>query len=307
MNLSTIVRLCLFGIACLGATLILGCLRRFPLGFAACLSIGAYVAACFRIGGNLPWAACVPLACAAAALLCAIPALADRMLEGDEYVVLSWMLAMGCAELIGLMRVTGGQHSLFGIPPLLGGPAGFSGSTAVLVVVFVVCTLIALAFRRTRAYEEACVAGINPRALSAAGGSPGRTTLYIHMVGGAVGGLAGAFWGPLYQTLHPSLFGLSESVIIILVCLLGGQGEPAGVPVGLAVVFLAPQMLHLEYAVGPFAALSQWLGVTPPDPSVVVSALSQALLGALLVATIVWLRRGIVPAVVGAIRKRYSG
>lgn len=238
MNSSLLVRLSLFGISCLGATIILGCLRRFPLGFAGSLSAGAYMAACLKLYAGWPWAACIPMACLAGAAICIVPAIFDEALEGDEYVVLSWMLAMGLAEVIGLMEITGGQHSLIGIPPLMQDANGFSQSGWVVFTVFAIGTAIVWGFSRSLAYEEASLAGLNPHALSIAGRNPYNTSLNVHFFSGAVGGLAGSFWGPLYQTLHPSLFGLSESVVILLVCLLGGQGQPLGVLIGLAVVFL---------------------------------------------------------------------
>jgi len=235
-------------------------------------------------------------ACIAGALIGMLPAVFDRALEGDEHVVLSWMLALGLAEAIGLMEITGGQHSLIGIPPLLNGTNGFALSAWLVAAVFAGALAIAWVFRRTHAYEEACLAGMNPLALSIAGRSPYLASLKVHLLGGALGGLAGSFWGPVYGTLHPSLFGLSESVVFLLVCLIGGQGEPLGVIAGLAVVFLLPPLLHFNGAVGAFAALSRFLGIVPPDPDVVANSLNQALLGVLLVISIVWLQRGIVPS-----------
>ena len=296
MTTSLWIRLALFGIASLGATFVLGCLRRFPLGFAAALSVGAYTAACLQIYTELPWVLCLPIGSLAGASVCLVPAVFDKVLQGDEYVVLSWMLATACAETIGLMRITGGQHSLIGIPPLFGGITGFQSSAWLLGALFGVSGVIAWLFRRSYAYQEALLAGVNPRALLAGGQSVQRISLQVHLVAGLFGGLAGAFWGSIYQTLHPSFFGLPESVVILLVCLLGGQGRPWGVPVGLLTVFVLPQMIHWELAVTPLAALSRSLGMVPPDPTAVVSSLQQALLGVLLVVTIIWLPQGIVPS-----------
>ncbi len=297
MESSLIIRLSLFGISCIGVTFILGCARRFPLGFAATLSAGAYTAACLRMFTGIPWPACILFACMSGALIGALPAVFDKALEGDEHVVFSWMVALGFAEAIGLMQITGGQHSLIGIPPLLEGTNAFAHAAWLVVTVFAVVVAFAYRFRRTNAYEEACLAGLNPTVLSMAGRSSYTTSLKIHVVGGTLGGLAGAFWGPVYGTLHPSLFGLPESVVFLLVCLIGGQGEPLGVIVGLAIVFLLPPLLHFDGSVGGFAALSRSMGVAPPDPDVVVSSLNQAFLGLLLVISVVWLQRGVMPFV----------
>jgi ABC-type branched-subunit amino acid transport system permease subunit len=205
------------------------------------------------------------------------------------------MLALACSEGIGLMEVTGGQHSLIGIPPLVAGESGFAVATWMLIFVFFSLGMLCWLFARSRSYQEARLIGLSPRALSAAGGSVQSVSLQVHWIAGLFGGLAGGLWGAMYQTLHPSLFGLPESVIILLVCLLGGQGEPTGVAVGLAVVFLVPEFLDLTDAVPVFAALTQLLGFSPPDPAAVVSALRQAMLGALLVVVIIWLQKGIVP------------
>ena len=295
MTLSLLVRLALFGMASIGVTFLLGCLRRFPLGFAAVLSIGAYTAACLRIEAGWPWWACVAAGSLAGAVVSVVPALFDRALVGDEYVVLSWMVALGCAEMIGLMEVTGGQHSLIGIPPLFGGAKGFGQGAQVLYALFMGVMLLAWLFRRSRSYQEARLAGVCPKSLAVAGRSVLSVSLQVHWMAGLCGGLAGSFWGALYQTLHPSMFGLSESVVILLICLVGGQGEPLGVVLGLLVVFLVPDLLPLQRMAPSLAWLSRLLGVDPPDPVVVVNCLHQAMLGLLLVAAILWMQRGMMP------------
>jgi len=48
-----------------------------------------------------------------------------------------------------------------------------------------------------------------PKSLAVAGRSVLSVSLQVHWMAGLCGGLAGSFWGALYQTLHPSMFGLS--------------------------------------------------------------------------------------------------
>jgi ABC-type branched-subunit amino acid transport system permease subunit len=92
------------------------------------------------------------------------------------------------------------------------------------------------------------------------------------------------------------VFGLPETIVILLICLIGGEGEPLGIPIGIAIVFLLPKALPLSVAAGELRKLSVMLGANPPDSSAVVSSLQQATLGVLLVVFITLLRRGVIPS-----------
>lgn len=297
MNPALLVRLGLFGSACLGATFILGCCRRFPLGFSATLLIGAYTAACLKIQSGMPWWICIAFGSLAGSLVALIPASLDRFLEGDEYVVFSWVFAMGLAEVIGQLEITGGRHSLTDIPPLRTTGGSLMPYGILALTLFFLLLSLSVLFRRSIAFQEAALSGANPNALALAGRDPHQTSLVVHLFCGAIGGMAGAFWGPAYRTLYPSQFGLSESIVILLVCLLGGQGEPLGVVIGLAAVFLIPPLLPFEALSGILASFSQRLGAIPPDQAVVVNSLNQAFLGVLLIGTIIGLRKGVIGAI----------
>ncbi|MCP4677636.1 MAG: hypothetical protein GY854_19395 [Deltaproteobacteria bacterium] len=296
MSETLIIRLSLYGIAALGATLVLGCLRRFPLGFIGTVGVGAYTAAVTQMVAGYPWAFCLAAGAVAGALFGALPGIFDEGLVGDEYAVLSWMMAIAAYETISMLEVTGGQHSLIGIPPLFAGAVGLRNTAYLYAGSFAVILALLMAFRRSQAYDQARLAGLNPRTLAQSGQSPRAVSLKIHLLAGALGGLAGALWGPAYRSLHPSQFRLTESIVILLVCLVGGQGEPLGVLVGLLLIFLVPTLVDFSAAAPSLSGFSAALGMRPPDDSAVASSLYQAFLGGVLVVVLLFGRRGVIPA-----------
>lgn len=299
MNETILIRLSIYGIAALGVTLLLGCLRRFPLGFVVTLSVGAYVASCLRVTVAWPWSFCFAAGALAGGLVGALPALIDTWLEGDEYAVLWWMLAVLAYEAVSLPTlspITGGQHSLVGIPPVFSGPEGRHLTAVTLFSAFLAAMAVLTAFRRSQAYEQASLSGLDPRVLEGAGQSVRWVSLKIHILGGILGGLAGSFWGGAFQAIHPSQFRLSESIVLLLICLVGGQGEPLGVAVGIVLVFLGPQLIDFKAAVPVFQKITVTLGLVPPDSAAVESSLYQGFLGVLLVLVIIYRGQGIVPA-----------
>src|SRR5207302_556425 len=135
MEYPVLIRFCLFGIASLGATFLLGCLRRFPLGFVASVAAGAYVAACVRIACQCPWPVAIGAGALAGGLVAWVPAALGDSLVGDEYAIFSWMTAIATYEVISMLEITGGQHSLTGIPPLFSGTDGLARTAWTLAAI----------------------------------------------------------------------------------------------------------------------------------------------------------------------------
>src|SRR3970282_558987 len=70
-------------------------------------------------------------------------------------------------------------------------------------------------------------------------------------------GVAGAFFAPLSGFVTPSTFGFSQSILFVLVVMIGGAGSVAGPLAGAAIVVLLPEALAAlaEYRLLVFGAL----------------------------------------------------
>ena len=72
-----------------------------------------------------------------------------------------------------------------------------------------------------------------------------RYTLLAFAIGAALGGVAGAFYAPLVQYIEPAPFGLSLSLSLLLMVVVGGPGYFLGPYLGALVAVLLPEWLRV--------------------------------------------------------------
>jgi branched-chain amino acid transport system ATP-binding protein len=135
--------------------------------------------------------------------------------------------------------LTGGSSGLAGIPAPFG-----TGGTALLACAFCVLALalfhtftrspLGLAMQATAA-APAAARGIGISAL------PVRTAAF--MLAAVAAGLAGGLQAALTGFIAPSSFPFSQSILFLLVVVVGGAGRTLGPLVGAAVVVLLPEFL----------------------------------------------------------------
>src|SRR5207244_11514584 len=86
---------------------------------------------------------------------------------------------------------------------------------------------------------------------------PVRIKTAAFVVSAACAGVAGAFFAPLSGFVTPSTFAFSQSLLFVLVVIIGGAGSVSGPLVGAAIVVLLPEALAAlaEYRLLFFGAL----------------------------------------------------
>src|SRR5205085_7560799 len=85
-------------------------------------------------------------------------------------------------------------------------------------------------------------------------------TLLAFAIGAALGGLAGALYAPLVSLFDPAPFALDQSLLLLLMVVVGGSGRFWGPHLGAALVTLLPQWLQTLMLL-----LPQWLLSRLPD------------------------------------------
>src|SRR5262249_18721977 len=141
--------------------------------------------------------------------------------------------------------VTGGQNGIMGIAPpqLFGAGLGERGMAIAALVGGAAGAVFFEGLLHT-AFGQAVRAG---RDLGGggetAGPSPRRVKTAAFAISAALAGLAGALFAPLSGFVTPSTFAFSQSILFVLVVLIGGAGSTAGPVVGATIVVLLPELL----------------------------------------------------------------
>jgi branched-chain amino acid transport system permease protein len=121
-------------------------------------------------------------------------------------------------------------------------------------------------------------------AAAASGVAIGGYRLAVFALSAAFAGLAGGVYAFYLGYLSPGSFPVLLSIEFVVMAVVGGLGTIAGPVVGAAVIVLLVQALNT-------------LGTQPGMPGYAPSVLSYAVYALLLVVTVLYLPRGIVPAV----------
>jgi branched-chain amino acid transport system permease protein len=251
--LENLVLAAAYVVMALGLNVVVGFAGLLDLGYVAFFAIGAHVTAYFASafwGLHFDFVIVLALAVAAttiAGVLIGVPALRVR---GDYVGIVT--LAFG--EIIGVVASNGREIALFG-GTLTGGPFGMTAIDPIdlplvgrfgqldlrpwywfaLALVALVLVLnvrlrdsrVGRAWRALRDDEDAA---------ACAGVPVVRTKLLAYGVGGALGGVSGAFLASYLTTVDPGQFTFSFSIFILAMVVIGGMGSIWGVVAGALVL-----------------------------------------------------------------------
>ena len=255
--LATIFLLALTGI---GLNVLMGLTGQVSLGHTGFYAIGAYTVAVLtsRLGVSfwLAW----PLAACLSALLGGLLALPAIRVKGPYLAMITIAFGFVVENTIVEMRsVTGGQNGIMGITaPSIGAWVQGERAVALLAIAATGVALAGFVWLSRGAWGAAMRA---VRDSETAAESIGLNPLLIKITAFAVSalcaGAAGALFAPLSGMVTPHTFGFGQSILFVLVLMLGGSGTVAGPLVGAVVVGFLPEILSSleEYRLLFFGAL----------------------------------------------------
>ena len=229
-----------------GLNVLLGLSGQISLGHVAFYAIGAYVVGILTTRTAIGFWTALPLAAVVAGVagvLLAVPALRVRgPYLAMVTIAFGFIVEQGAAELDWL---TGGWNGIIGIPtPSIAGRKFAEREIAVLVL-----ALTALAFwlyarleaspwgKAFRAVRDSEVAsqsiGLDPTLI--------RTVAFA--LSAAVAGLAGGVFAAMSDFISPESFPFFQSILFLLVVMIGGADRVLGPLIGALVVVLLPELL----------------------------------------------------------------
>jgi branched-chain amino acid transport system permease protein len=276
----------IFSILALSLNLLLGYIGLLSLGHAAFFGIGAYASALLTLRLGWPFAVgFLAAAAAAGAAGYAIGRLSLR-LRGAYFVLVSISFA-GVISLVSVnwIELTNGPLGLPGVPAAELAGFSFRTKTAAYYLVLVVSAVSVTICRRLvrSRIGRALVAIRENEALAGAVGID--TTRYLVLataISAAMAGAAGSLYAHYTRFVSPEVFLFSYTVTMVIMVVAGGKGTIAGPIVGALIFTALPEILRV-------AASWQW---------------QMLAYGVVLVLTVFFLPRGIVPALTAWVTRR---
>jgi branched-chain amino acid transport system ATP-binding protein len=241
-----IAMVCLTTIVGAGLNVLLGLTGQVSLGHVGFFAIGAYATAILTATLGLTFWLALPFAIVLAGAVGMALALPALRVAGPYLAMVTiafgFIIENGAIEWRSL---TGGANGMMNLPtPAIGVHEFDTREVALLAIV--AATLVLLAFRRLdRSAWGRAMRAI--RASEVAGQSLGLDPVTVRIVAFALSaaatGLAGALFTPLSGFLSPSGFGFYQSILFLLVVIIGGAGTVSGPLAGSIVVVLVPELL----------------------------------------------------------------
>jgi ABC-type branched-subunit amino acid transport system ATPase component/ABC-type branched-subunit amino acid transport system permease subunit len=249
-----------------GLNVLLGLSGQVSFGHVGFYALGAYAIAILTVGAKWSFWAALPAAAAVSALVGALLALPALRVRGPYLAMVTiafgFIVEHAAVEWRG---VTGGQNGIMGIAAPGGiGERGVALASIALAALgtaafwLLGCSRWGSAMRAVKDSEAAAESiGLSPVAIKTA----------AFTLSAVYAGVAGAFFAPLSGFVTPSTFAFSQSILFVLVVIIGGAGSVAGPLVGAAIVVLLPEALAglAEYRLLFFGALLLAVLLAAPD------------------------------------------
>ena len=299
----------LFILLSLGLNIVVGFAGLLDLGYIAFYAVGAYVWALLaspHFNLHLPFWVILPLgalvACAFGVLLGA-PTL---KLRGDYLAIVT----LGFGEIIRIflnnlsrpVNITNGPQGISRIDPVrvggidlgttdtwlgltFSGPIKYYYLLLIVLLIVIVVNLRLQDSRIGRAWEAIREDEIAARAM---GINTTRIKLLAFAMGASFGGIAGGMFASMQGFVSPESFGLTESVMVLAMVVLGGMGNIRGVIVGALLLSFMPELLR--YTVAPLQTFL--FGKMLIEPEVI----RMLLFGAALVLVMLYRPAGLLPS-----------
>ena len=214
----------LFVLLSLGLNIVVGFAGLLDLGYIAFYAVGAYVYALLaspHFDLHLPFWIILPIGAAVACLFGVLLGAPTLKLRGDYLAIVT----LGFGEIIRVVLqnidAVGGPRGLIGIP---GYTTLFWAFGFAAVAVYVVWCLV------NSTYGRGFLAVADDEiAAEAMGINTTRYKITAFLVGAFFAGLAGGIYAHFKQYISPQGFGFDRSIEIVVMVILGGMGNTAGV------------------------------------------------------------------------------
>lgn len=240
-------------LASVGLNILLGLAGEVSLGQGGFVALGAYGVGILTTKAGLGFWEALPLAVLFVAAISAALSIPALRVTGPYLAMVT--IAFGfIVESVSIewRDLTGGSSGLAGIPSPFG-----TGGTALMACGFCLAALALFYYLARSPIGLAMQAFASaPSAARGVGISPVPVRTAAFVLAATAAGLAGGLQAALTGFIAPSSFPFSQSILFLLVVIVGGAGRTLGPLVGSAVVVFLPELLSgfAEYRLLVFGA-----------------------------------------------------
>ena len=240
----------LFVLLALGLNIVVGLAGILDLGYVAFYAVGGYTAAVLTspnspgFSPQLPWWVAVLAVVVMAALVGLLIGTPVMRMRGDYLAIVT----LGFGEIIRLLFLSdwlkgwfGGAQGITNIPPADFGVVEVKGSDprSVFLLVLAFCAVavyVSWRLERSRLGRAWMAIREDESVAEAMGVDTVSTKLWAFVVGAVLASFSGAIFAAKVGSIFPTSFMILVSIIILVVVIVGGMGNIAGVIVGAVVL-----------------------------------------------------------------------
>ena len=243
-----------------GLNVLIGLTGQVSFGHVGFYALGAYVTAVLTTKLGVPFWWTLPVAAVLTGVIGALLGLVALRVSGPYLAMVT--IAFGFVveyTAVEWESVTGGQNGLMNVPyPSL---AGWSIGERGIAVTTILLMVVALALYKRLAQSGWGLAMRAVRDSETAAGAMGVNSLAIRTlaftVSAVLAGVAGSFFASATTFVAPSTFTFFQSILFVLVVVIGGAERTYGPVIGAAIVIGLPEVLAglAEYRVLLFGVL----------------------------------------------------
>ncbi len=238
----------IYAIVALGLNFTLGLTGQLSLAQAAFWGIGAYTSALLTVRHELSFWIGLPAAAAVSALFGILLGFPSFKLSG-HYLA---MTTIGFGIIVRLVLqnetdLTGGADGIAGIPAptLLGFDIDDNRKFYYFALGFLILlSIVALRVQHSRAGRAFQAIRENEMAASATGVNINRYKLIAFMFSALYAGIAGSLYAHSAGYISPDTFSFDQSVIFLVMLVLGGSGSVYGTLLGAILITFLPEWLR---------------------------------------------------------------
>jgi branched-chain amino acid transport system permease protein len=266
-----------------GLSILLGIARQLHLGQSAFMAIGGYTAGIVseRWGASVPLELGISLVIGGA--LGFVVGAATLRLSGLYFALATLGLVLGMSSLIGNWdSLTHGQIGFPTVPParLFGTDLGPIGHYLLVATLLLVQAAVIFCFKRSTYWGALKLIGDKDYLASCVGIRVYRYRVTLMVIVSILGACWGAMYAHVVAYLDPTTFGLVLTIPLLMMVVLGGLGSFWGAIIGAFVLVEIPE----------------WLAT--------VRGQQQLIYGAILLAVILVIPKGLIPSVEAVIGRR---
>jgi branched-chain amino acid transport system permease protein len=222
----------------IGLNILIGYTGQISLGHAGFLAIGAYATVLLMAKLGMPFIPAIVIAALVSAGFGFVLGLPALRLEGPYLAIATLGFGMAVTQLIGRIPLFGG-HTGLQTPPLEIGPFLLKGDKSIYFVIIIFTVLLALAARNivhTRVGRAFMAIRDSEIAAQALGVNIAYYKTLAFALSAFYAGFAGGLLAFVLGFINPHAFDLIQSILFLMMVLVGGPGSILGSIIGAAVI-----------------------------------------------------------------------